>query len=109
MDNIPKEGGVILAPNHPSDLDSIILGTAIKRQLHTMGKEELFRKRYMEFILRKLNAFPVKRGRMDRKAIQTAIDILKSGNVIDMYPEGTVSRDGTLQEAKLGTAFIALC
>lgn len=108
IENIPKEGGVILAPNHPSDLDSFILGAAIRRQLHTMGKEELFRRRFAEFAFRKLNAFPVKRDQIDREAIRTAIDILKNGHVIDMYPEGTVSIDGSLQEPKLGTAFIAL-
>ncbi len=108
IENIPKEGGVILAPNHPSDLDSFILGTAIRRQLHTMGKEELFKKRFTAFFFRKLNAFPVKRAQIDREAIRTAIDILKNSHVIDMYPEGTVSIDGSLQEPKLGTAFIAL-
>jgi len=108
MKNIPKKGGVILAPNHPSDLDSFILGSAIRRQLHTMGKEELFRNRFAEYILRKLNAFPVKRGKLDRASIRIAVGCLKDGDVIDMYPEGTVSKDGTLQEPKLGTAFIAL-
>jgi 1-acyl-sn-glycerol-3-phosphate acyltransferase len=108
IENLPKEGGVILAPNHPSDSDSFILGTAIRRQLHTMGKEELFRKRFVGYIFRKLNAFPVKRFEIDREAIKTAVDNLKDGHVIDMYPEGTVSLDGSLQEAKSGTAFIAL-
>lgn len=108
IENIPKQGGVILAPNHPSDLDSFILGIAITRQLHTMGKEELFRRRFAGFIFRKLNAFPVKRGEIDRESIRIAIGVLKDGHVIDMYPEGTVSNDGFLQEPRLGTAFIAL-
>jgi len=108
VENIPEEGGVILAPNHPSDLDSFILGAAINRQLHTMGKEELFRKRFAGFVFRKLNAFPVRREEFDRVAVRTAINILKNGHVIDMYPEGTVSLDGSLQEPKSGTAFIAL-
>lgn len=108
IENIPKQDGVILAPNHPSDLDSFILGAAITRQLHTMGKEELFRRSFAEFIFRKLNAFPVKRGEIDRTAIRVAVGVLKDGHVIDMYPEGTVSKDGSLQEPKLGTAFIAL-
>lgn len=108
IENIPEQGGVILAPNHPSDLDSFILGIAITRQLHTMGKEELFRKRFAGFIFRKLNAFPVKRGEIDRESIRVATSVLKGGHVIDMYPEGTVSEDGSLKEPKLGTAFIAL-
>jgi 1-acyl-sn-glycerol-3-phosphate acyltransferase len=108
IENIPKQGGVILAPNHPSDLDSFILGIAIKRQLHTMGKEELFKRRFAEYIFKKLNAFPVKRGEIDRKSIRVAVGVLKDGHVIDMYPEGTVSKDGSLQEPKFGTAFIAL-
>ena len=108
IENIPEKGGAILAPNHPSDLDSFILGTAIRRQLHTMGKEELFRRKFTGFIFRKLNAFPVKRGKFDRESIRTAVSLLKEGYVIDMYPEGTVSKDGSLQEPKLGTALIAL-
>jgi len=108
IENIPKQDGVILAPNHPSDLDSFILGAAITRQLHTMGKEELFRRSFAGFIFRKLNAFPVKRGEIDRTSIRVAVGVLKDGHVIDMYPEGTVSKDGSLQEPKFGTAFIAL-
>ncbi|MCK4232989.1 1-acyl-sn-glycerol-3-phosphate acyltransferase [candidate division WOR-3 bacterium] len=108
IDNIPKRGGVILAPNHPSDLDSFILGIAITRQLHTMGKEELFRRRFAAFIFKKLNAFPVKREKFDRESIRVAVRVLKDGHVIDMYPEGTVSIDGSLQDPKLGTAYIAL-
>ena len=108
IENIPKQGGVILAPNHPSDLDSFILGIAIKRQLHTMGKEELFKRRFAEYVFKKLNAFPVNRNEIDRASIRAAVSVLKDGHVIDMYPEGTVSKQGLLQEPKFGTAFLAL-
>jgi len=108
IENIPRHGGVILAPNHPSDSDSFILGIAIRRQLHTMAKEEIFRRPLPAFIVTKLNAFPVKRGQLDRQSIRAATGILKNGHVIDMYPEGTVSKNGDLQLPKLGTAFIAL-
>jgi 1-acyl-sn-glycerol-3-phosphate acyltransferase len=108
IENVPKQGSVILASNHPSDSDSFILGSAIGRQLHTMGKEELFRRRFVELFLKKLNAFPTKRGRINKESIRTAVGILKEGHIIAMYPEGTVSKDGSLQKPKSGTAFIAL-
>ncbi len=108
VENIPKKGGVILAPNHPSDLDSFILGASINRQLNTMGKAELFRKPVIGKFFRMLGAFPVNRGAIDSEAIKVAVDRLKKGNVIDIYPEGTVSKDGALQLPKYGVGLIAL-
>jgi 1-acyl-sn-glycerol-3-phosphate acyltransferase len=108
IENVPGQGGVILASNHPSDSDSFILGAAIGRQLHTMGKEELFRRRFVELFLKKLNAFPAKRERINKESIRIAVGILKEGHILAMYPEGTVSKDGSLQKPKSGTAFIAL-
>lgn len=107
-ENIPEKGGVILAPNHPSDLDSFILGASINRQLNTMGKAELFKKPIAGRFFRMLGAFPVNRGAIDSEAIKIAVDRLKKGNVIDIYPEGTVSRDGSLQSPKYGVGLIAL-
>jgi len=108
VENIPKKGGVILAPNHPSDLDSFILGASINRQLNTMGKAELFKKPIVGKFFRMLGAFPIDRGAIDSEAIKIAVDRLKKGNVIDIYPEGTVSLDGSLQSPKYGVGLIAL-
>jgi len=108
VENIPEKGGVILAPNHPSDMDSFILGASISRPLNTMGKVELFSKPLIGRFFRMLGAFPVNRGAIDSEAIKIAVDRLKKGNVIDIYPEGTVSRDGSLQSPKYGVGLIAL-
>ncbi len=107
-ENIPEKGGVILAPNHPSDLDSFILGVSINRQLNTMGKAELFKKPIIGRFFRMLGAFPVNRGAIDSEAIKTAVERLRKGNVIDIYPEGTVSLDGSLQLPKYGIGLITL-
>jgi len=107
-ENIPEKGGVILAPNHPSDMDSFIIGASIDRQLNTMGKAELFKKPFAGRFFRMLGAFPITRGTIDSEAIKIAVDRLKKGNVIDIYPEGTVSRDGSLQPPKYGVGLIAL-
>jgi len=108
--NIPQKGGVILAPNHPSDMDSFILGVSISmnRQLNTMGKIELFQKPLIGRFLRMLGAFPVARGAIDSEAIKIAVERLRMGNVVDIYPEGSVSLDGTLQPPKYGVGLVAL-
>ncbi|MHB1459212.1 MAG: lysophospholipid acyltransferase family protein [Armatimonadota bacterium] len=106
--NIPKTGGVILAPNHISYADPPAVGTAMNRKVHFMAKEELFKPLIMGAIIKAVGSFPVKRGTADRKAIKQAMDLLKAGEVICLFPEGTRSLDGNLQEPELGIGLIAL-
>ena len=86
---IPRKGGVILASNHLSYLDPIALGVAAPRRLSFMAKEELFRNRFFSFLIRILGAFPVKRGYGDIKALRNAVDIVKGGKVLVVFPQGT--------------------
>ena len=110
LENIPPgEGKFILISNHQSNLDPVMLGLYIKnRRLFFMAKQELFKIPILSFIIKKLGAFPVKRGSKDFGAIKTAKDLVNCGKMLAMFPEGTRSRDGKLSKPKVGFAKIAL-
>ena len=72
-----------------------------------MAKEELFKPAIAGAIIKSLNAFPVKRGASDRGAIKMALNILKKGLCLGIFPEGTRSRDGKLHKAQAGVSLIA--
>ncbi|MCE5285499.1 MAG: 1-acyl-sn-glycerol-3-phosphate acyltransferase, partial [Pelosinus sp.] len=106
--NIPSQGGVIIASNHVSNWDPPMLGTAMQRPLCALAKEELFKVPVFSFIIRKLNAFPIRRGAADRAAISAALKLLKEGKAVLLFPEGTRSKDGKLGEGKHGVAMLAV-
>lgn len=106
-ENIPAEGPVIVASNHTAHMDPPYLSQIMDRQLHMMAKEELFKVPVLGRYIRALAAFPVKRGTADRAALREAVDRLKSGHVLGIFPEGTRSPDGTLGQAEKGFALIA--
>ncbi len=105
--NVPPDGGLIIASNHVAAGDPPLLGSACPREVHFMAKKELF-KPPLGLLIRNLNAFPVDRGGFDLDSIKTSLGLLRSGNVLLMFPEGTRSRDGKLGRAKPGVAMIAL-
>lgn len=107
-ENIPRTGGVIVAPNHISYADPPLVGAGMRRQVHFMAKEELFRVPILGRLISSAGAFPVRRGSADRKALRKAIELLENGKVICMFPEGTRSLDGSLGEAQVGIGFVAL-
>ena len=106
-ENVPKEGAMIMAANHMSNWDPPILGTYLPRTVGYMAKEELFKPAIAGAIIKSLNAFPVKRGSSDRGAIKMALNILKKGLCLGIFPEGTRSRDGKLHKAQAGVSLIA--
>ena len=106
-ENIPKDGAFILAANHVSNWDPPFLGTFIDRDVYYMGKIELFKNPVMAAICRGLHVFPVKRGAADKTAIKTAVKILKEGNCLGIFPEGTRSKTGKLGKAEAGISLIA--
>ena len=106
LENIP-DGGAIIAPNHQSIWDIPLVALALcGRRTHFMAKSELFRNPAFGWIIRTLLAFPVKRGAPDRAAIRYAIDLLKQGELVVIFPEGTRSKDGQLKDAEPGLALI---
>jgi len=107
-ENIPKKGGVLLAPNHVSYLDPPVVGCGISRKVHFMAKEELFKVPVFGSLIRSVGAFPVRRGTADRSALKRAMDLLAQGKVVCVFPEGTRSSDWNLQPPELGFAMVAL-
>lgn len=108
-DNIPAEkGGYIIASNHVSNNDPPVVGITFKGKYTFMAKEELFHKNpFFTWLIKRLGAFPVKRGAKDNSAIDKALESLKEGRIFVIFPEGTRSKDGTLGHAKSGVTLIA--
>lgn len=108
LENIPETGGAILCPNHLHALDSVVIGSHIKRMTYAMGKEELFKTKFKKEFLLAMGCFPVKRGAGSEEAIKKSIDILNGGDLLIIFPEGT--RNGLAKgvRPKKGAALIAL-
>ena len=106
--NIPKEGPLIICCNHTSISDILFLGILCPRQIHFMGKDEIFKNKILAFLFRKLGAFPVNRRTGDKCAISKAEEILNDGKVLGIFPEGTRHTDGAPHKAKPGAAMLAL-
>ena len=107
-ENFPKKGGVLLCSNHIMNYDPPVVGITCPRPVHFMAKEELFNMPLLKSLLPRVHAFPIKRGMSDRKAFRNALSILKSGGVVGLFPEGTRSKTGELQEGLSGAGFFAL-
>ena len=97
-ENVPKDGAAIITPNHVHALDSAVILTTNKRQVSFMAKEELFKNGFIKWLARVFNIFPVRRGGKDLEAIKISLRILKSGNILAMFPEGT--RNGLAKGVK---------
>ena len=115
IENLP-EHGVLLCPNHSSNWDPVmvVLKLPVNYRVHVMAKEELFKNPILGWILRKVGAFPVSRGSTDIQSVKTAIQAIKSGDNLLIFPEGTVIRngngsvDGLPAHAKGGVAMIGV-
>lgn len=106
-ENVPLTGGLLLAANHASNLDPTTIACGLPRQCHFLAKEELFEKPALGPFLRQVNTHAIKRSGSDRAAIRQCVDLLKQGRMLLIFPEGTRTRDGKLQEPKAGAAMIA--
>ncbi len=106
-ENMPKDGGVILAANHMSNFDPPLLATYLRRPVSYMAKKELFEVPVLKQIITACFSFPVRRGAADRGAIKAALNELKKGRCVGLFPEGTRSRDGKTHKAEAGVALIA--
>ena len=113
LDRVPRTGPVILAVNHISNFDAVVTGAWITpalrhRRIHWLGKRELFDWPVFGWIAAHGGVHPVDRGTADVEAFRLAIRILEAGNVLLIFPEGTRSPTGELQEAKDGLATLAM-
>lgn len=87
-ENIPREGGFILASNHASYLDPIVLGAVCRRKLNFMAKEELFGIPLFSRLILAVGAFPLKRNAVDLSALKEAMRRLENGGALVVFPEG---------------------
>jgi len=106
-ENIPDEGGAIIASNHQSFLDPVLIGVGLRRQIHYMARDSLFRNPLFRWLIESLNAFPVGRGKADVRAMREAIRLLREGNVVLLFPEGTRTWDGEIAELRKGVGLIS--
>ncbi|MBE6008644.1 MAG: 1-acyl-sn-glycerol-3-phosphate acyltransferase [Lachnospiraceae bacterium] len=108
VENVPEEGAAILCANHLSMWDPFAVVFALKRLPCFIAKKELFENKLLAWICRDLKAFPVDRGKMDMKAIKTALKVLKDGELLGIFAQGTRVKEGEDVAAKAGVAFFAV-
>ena len=106
-DNIPSEGGVIIASNHIANSDPPLMGLSSRRRMYFMAKVELFKNKFFGALIRALGAFPVERGAGDGKAIKTGEDLIREGNVMTIFIEGGRTKTGELMRPRSGCALVA--
>lgn len=107
LENIPREGGAVVAANHTTWFDPVAVACALNRPVHFMAKAELFRNPLIAKLLRKVYAFPVRRGQADREAIRTALEVAGNGHLLGIFPEGTRGQGDAMLPLQSGAVFIA--
>lgn len=108
-ENVPKKGPFVFCSNHVSGLDPTIvcLGVPPRIKLRFIGKAELFENPFLRILFEKgLGCFPIERGSADMGALDKAVNIVKDGGALAIFPEGTRSKDGYLQRFKSGMSLI---
>lgn len=105
---LPQKGGCIIASNHLSYSDPVLLGLSqTKRRLYFMAKSELFRNKFFGWLIRTLGAFPVERGKGDNEAIKTGEDLIREGEIMTIFIEGGRTKTGDLMRPRSGCALVA--
>jgi 1-acyl-sn-glycerol-3-phosphate acyltransferase len=107
-ENVPKEGPLVLAPNHLSQMDHFFTGVYLRRKIRFMAKSQLFGPPVLTYIYKHGGVFPVRRGHHDEEAFETVRQLLAQGEMLLVYAEGGRSRSGQLGEPKPGIGRIAL-
>ena len=105
--HLPRDGGVLVISNHQSYLDPIVLGVKVPRGFSFLAKSELFENRFFGWLIRNLNAFPVRQGEGDIGAVKETIRRLQEGHALIVYPEGTRSLSGEIETLQPGVGLIA--
>lgn len=106
IENIPVEGGCIIASNHRSHLDPPVLNTISSRPILFLAKKELFEIPVLSWFIKKAGAIPVKRDSRDLNTLRTAIKLLKEGHCIGIFPEGSRAKPGEFRKPKSGIGFL---
>lgn len=110
LEDVPKDGPVILASNHVSFCDSVFLPLVLRRRITFVAKAEYFENPKTAWFFRAIGQIPIKRegGSASQRALESAQEVLNSGGVFGIYPEGTRSPDGRLYKGHTGVARLSL-
>jgi 1-acyl-sn-glycerol-3-phosphate acyltransferase len=108
VENVPREGALVLAPNHFSQMDHFFVGVYLRRKIRFMAKSQMFGPPVLTYIYKHGGVFPVRRGHHDEEAFRTAYEILRQDGMLLVYAEGGRSRSDELGKPKPGIGRIAL-
>ena len=109
LEHLPAQGGVLIAGNHPSVLDGMLLLAVSPRPVRFLVAEDLYNHPLINPFFRAMGCIPVlRRGARNGDALHAAVAALEAGEVIGIFPEGTIHRGGSLQEIRPGVALLAL-
>ncbi|HET8814360.1 MAG TPA: lysophospholipid acyltransferase family protein [Solirubrobacterales bacterium] len=108
VENVPKQGPLVLAPNHFSQMDHFFVGVYLRRKIRFMAKSQLFGPPVLTYIYKHGGVFPVRRGHHDEEAFETVHELLRQGEMLLVYAEGGRSRSRELGQPKPGIGRIAL-
>jgi 1-acyl-sn-glycerol-3-phosphate acyltransferase len=103
---LPRSGPAIVVANHPSSLDPILVALPLARTLHFMADAVQFRRPFVGWCIRRLGAFPMDRDGLARDGLVTALELLRRGEVVALFPEGEVCPEG-MHAFEKGAAFLA--
>jgi len=106
-ERVPRKGPCIVVANHSSYLDAICLGSACPRKLHFLISIDIYRMLGLRWLYFLMGTIPLRTDGADTRAMKTALDVLRRGGAIGVFPEGQRMRDGRLGEGKIGVAFLA--
>ena len=106
-ENIPQKGGYIICGNHVTMMDFMFVGITVRHRLIFWAKAELFRNPFMWILLRLVDAISVDRGKGDMSIIDKSVEKLKRGDVFNIFPEGTRTKNGSMGRFKSGSVLIA--
>jgi len=104
---LPVSGPAIVIANHPSDVDPILLAVSFPRTLHFMADVVQFRRGFVGPVIRRLAAFPIEKGSPDRRSLETALALLRRGEVVALFPEGDLYRQAEPEPFGPGIGFLA--
>ena len=109
-ENVPSEGGFVLCINHISAMDPVFVAACLpfKRQVHYMAKKELWNIKLLNWMLTEMKCIPVDRGNADLSAVRSALQAVKDGHPLGIFPQGTRSRDNTPTPMLGGASMIAM-
>ena len=107
-ENIPRNSAFIVASNHLSNLDPFLIGLSLQRRPSYMAKDALFQNRILSWMLKSVEAFPVRRDSADVWALREALRRLKRGMSIVMFPEGTRKTSTENKKVQSGIGFLAV-